>query len=306
MRIDLDFDWPTVLRLFQDSLSFWAFTMSMTIYFWVDSILLAMLAPADQLGLYGAPTRLVATLMFVPTIVWAVWLPRLSNAHRWSPKSLKSVAQAPLDLVIILGAPIAVGAILVARPLIGFLYGSGFGPSVAVFTVLALTVVPVYLNTAIGYILIASRRQLIWTAVMACAGIINAVANVILIRQFQERSGNGALGAATALAITEVAIMVTGLLLIRGVIGRHTLVRFAKTVAATGAMAAFVAAVHGAGLFVQVAAGMVTFTAFALLLRIPTEPEWREATSFLARVVARASGLVARFQRWRAPVGRIG
>jgi O-antigen/teichoic acid export membrane protein len=305
VRVDLHFDWSMITRLFRDSLTFWAFTMSMTIYLWVDSILLAMLAPADQLGFYGAPTRLVATLMFVPTIVWTVWLPRLSSAHRWSPASLKSAAQTPLDIVILLGAPVAVGALLVAKPLIHFLYGGGFGPSAAVFTVLALTIVPVYVNTAVGYILIASRRQLTWTVVMACAGVINAVANLILIRQFQERSQNGALGAAAALVITEVAIMVAGLVLIRGVISRHTLVRFAKTLAATGGMAACVAAVHGLGLLLQVATGMVTFTAFALLLRVATEPERQEASALLSRM-ARGWGLLARFQRWRAPVGRLG
>ncbi len=305
MRIDLAFDWSAVKRMFRDSLSFWAFAMSMTVYLWVDAMLLAMLAPAAQLGIYGAPTRLVATLMFVPTIVLMVWLPRLSSAHRWSPESLKAAAQTPLDLVIVLGTPVAVGAILVARPLIHFLYGDGFGASVAVFTVLALTIVPVYINTAIANILIASRRQLTWTVVMGSAGVINAVANVILIRQFQERSQSGALGAAWALVITEAAIMITGLLMIRGVIGRHTLVRFAKTIAATGAMAVFVNAVHGLGLLTQVATGIVTFTAFALLLKILTEPEWRQVTEMLTRV-ARRSGLPARFQRWRAPAGRLG
>jgi PST family polysaccharide transporter len=304
MRIDLTFDWSAVKRLFRDSLSFWAFAMSMTVYLWVDAMLLAMLAPAAQLGIYGAPTRLVGTLMFVPTIVFAVWLPRLSSAHRWSPESLKSAAQTPLDLVIVLGAPVAAGAILVARPLIHFLYGNGFGPSIAVFTVLALTIVPVYVNTAVGYILIASRRQLAWTVVMACAGAINAVANVTLIRQFQDRWQSGALGAAWALVITEVAIMITGLLLIRGVIGRHTLVRFAKTLAATGAMAVCVAAAQRLGLGAQVAIGIVTFTAFAVLLKILTQSEWQDATAFIARI-ARRSGLSSRFQRWRA-AGRIG
>jgi O-antigen/teichoic acid export membrane protein len=305
MRIDLTFEWSAVARLLRDSFSFWAFAMSMTVYLWVDAMLLAMLAPADQLGFYGAPTRLVGTLMFVPTIVLMVWLPRLSSAHRWSFASLKSAAQTPLDLVLVLGMPVAVGAILVARPLIHFLYGNGFGPSIAVFSVLALTIVPVYVNTAIANILIASRRQLAWTVVMAGAGAINAAANVILIRQFQERTHNGALGAAWALVITEVAIMITGLVLIRGVIGRHTLFRFGKTLVATGAMAAFVNAVQGLGLGVQVATGVLTFTAFALFLRILTEPEWQEVTALLTRV-ARRSGLVARFQRWRAPAGRLG
>ena len=53
---------------------------------------------------------------------------------------------------------------------------------------------------------------------MASAGAINAVANVVLIRQFQERSQGGALGAAWALVITEVAVMIAGLLVIRAVL----------------------------------------------------------------------------------------
>jgi len=108
--------------------------------------------------------------------------------------------------------------------------------------------------------------------------------------------------------------MVAGLVLIRGVISRPTLVRFAKTVAATAAMAACVSAVHGLGLLVQVATGMVTFTAFALLLRIATEPEWQEVSELLRRAAwlpdfsgggRRQDGSAERAQAWRHRFGDV-
>jgi O-antigen/teichoic acid export membrane protein len=268
IRIALNFDWAAILGLFRESLSFWAFTVTTTIYFWVDSILLSLLAPADQLGWYGAPTKLTATLMFVPTIIWAVWLPRLSSAHRDSPDELRQTARTPLELSLVLAIPVSVGALLVAAPIIATLYGKAFGPSSTVFAVLALTVLPVYLNTGFGYILIASKRQVAWTLVMGGAAIANVALNLVLIPGFQNSIHSGALGAAWALVITECLIVVAGLAMTRRLLSTEMLSRLWKTVAATGLMAIAVVASGHTTLIVQVALGITVFAAVAVGLRL--------------------------------------
>jgi O-antigen/teichoic acid export membrane protein len=298
MRIDLHFRVAALRQLFRESLSFWAFTMSMTIYLWVDSMLLAMLAPPDQVGWYGAPTKLIATMMFVPTIIWAVWLPRLSSSFRRSPDDLREAARVPLDLAWVLGLPVACGAALVAAPLVAFLYGDRFAASVPVFAVLAVTVIPVYLNTAIGYILIASKRQVTWTVVMGGATIANVALNLVLIPAFQRTSHQGALGAAYALVITEFLITAVGVVIIRKVLMRSTLVRGAKTVAATAAMALVVLAVSRFGLLIEVPAGLASFVVFALLIRIPTPAE-------VGDLLAMGRGGLVRFFARVDPHGRL-
>jgi O-antigen/teichoic acid export membrane protein len=285
IQIDLRFDPRAVTRLFRESMTFWAYAVSISFYFWIDSILLAVLAPPEQLGWYGAPVKLVSTLAFVPTIIWAVWLPRLSSAYRISPGSLKSAARMPIDIIVVLGLPVACGAALIAGPLIKFLYGDGFAPSLPVFVVLVITILPVYLNTAFGNILIASNRQRIWTVVMAVACVVNPVLNLILIPAFQARANAGALGAAWALVVTELLITASGLFIVRGILSRGTFVRLGKAALATAVMAVLVVASSRLGLIVEMAVGALTFAVAALVLRIATPDELEEIGHYRDRAI---------------------
>jgi O-antigen/teichoic acid export membrane protein len=294
VMIDLRFDPRAVARLFRDSATFWAYAVSISFYFWIDSILLAVLAPPEQLGWYGAPVKLVSTLAFVPTIIWAVWLPRLSSTYRSSPGSLKSAAKIPIDIVVVLGLPVACGAALIAGPLIKFLYGDGFAPSVPVFVVLVITILPVYLNTAFGNILIASNRQRIWTVVMAVACVVNPILNLVLIPTFQARANAGALGAAYALVATELLITVAGVFIVRGLLSRGTFVRFAKAALATSVMAVAVVASSRLGLIIEVAAGAFTFAVVAIGLRIVSAAEVEELAPYLDRAVRSVQALAGR------------
>jgi O-antigen/teichoic acid export membrane protein len=236
----------------------------------------------------------VTTLAFVPTIVWAVWLPRLSSIYRRSPENLKTAVRLPIDIMLVLGLPVACGTALIAGPLVSFLYGSGFGPSVPVLMILAITIVPVYVNTSIGYILIASNRQLVWTVVMAAACIVNPLLNLIFIPAFQARENAGAMGAAYALVITELLIMAAGVSILHGLLSRRTAVRLVKAAMATVVMAVGVAASSRLGLIIQVAAGVFTFSVAAMALRIASLAEVEELAPFLGRGVRSVQAIVGR------------
>jgi O-antigen/teichoic acid export membrane protein len=287
VAIDLTWDWAAVRQLFKDSLMFWAFTISVTVYMWIDSIMLAVLAPVEQLGWYGVPTKLMFTLMFVPTIIWAVWLPRVSMTYSRNPADLARASRPPLELTLALALPIAVGAALTAAPLISLLYGPGFGRSIPVFVVLALAMVPVALDTGIGYVLIASQRQGQWTLVMAAAAVVNPLLNLVLIPYFQRHAGSGALGAAYAVVITETLILCAGAVLIHRMADRGMLNRFIKTALATIVMALLVAAAAPLGPFAQVPIGLAAFAVTALLLQLLSREElayfWRLAAGSLRR-----------------------
>ncbi len=270
-------DWRTtrheLRRLVVDSLPYWSFAAFFTVYLWIDSLMLGTMTSSTVLGWYGMPTKLFGTLMFIPVILSTAWLPRLVAAHRDGDAALMRAARAPIEIVLVLSLPVCVGTALVAAPLVHALYGPGFDESVAILVILAMCVPPMYLNIMVNQVLVAMNRQKVWTKVMALASVLNPVLNFALIRYFQSSRGDGAIGSAIALLVTEVVIVGIGVAIVRRALDASVLTRVARAVVATALMAVAVVAVRHLGLIAQVAAGCLSFPVLMVLLRVLGDEE---------------------------------
>jgi len=277
MRKNFTVDWRVSVRdlwsLAKDSVPYVGFALLFTFYLWIDSMMLSVMTPAKVLGWYGLPTKLFGTLMFVPLILSTAWLPRLTAAHIDGDEALWKVARGPLQIVVALSLPICVGVVLVSNHLITFLYGLEFAQSIPVMALLALCVPPMYLNIMVNQIQVARRQQMLWTKAMALACVINPVANLFLIPYFQQRSGNGAIGAALSLLITEVVLAVIGVLMIRNCFDRDFLSRLIRGALATAGMGLAVLAARRFGLAPAILVGLVVYPILAISLRILSREE---------------------------------
>jgi O-antigen/teichoic acid export membrane protein len=283
-RIDWRVEASEVRRVIRDGFPYWTFGLFWYLYFWIDSAMLALMTPLAVVGWYSGPTKLFGTLMVIPTILTPAWLPRMVSAFKDSPDRLKQVSRTLIEEMIILGLPTSVGAALIAGPLIRLLYGPAFDPSVPVFVILCLCVIPTYFNIIANQILVAINRQIVWTRVLALASVINVSLNFVLIQQFQRAVGNGAIGAALSFLLTELVLNAFALAVIHRYLHRETLSRVARGAVATLGMAAVVYAVGRFGIAAQVAAGILTFSLLAVLLSVPTQAEKREVGRLTSRV----------------------
>jgi O-antigen/teichoic acid export membrane protein len=288
--IDLRFRLSRVRSLIVDSLAFWMFGLFYMVYLWIDSVMLAVMAPPDVVGWYGVPTKLFTTLMFVPVILSTAWLPRLVATFRESPQQLPAAARIPLELVLVLSFPVAVGTALLAGPAIRFLYGAPFAPSIPVLAILALTCIPMYLNIMVNQVLIASNRQKLWTWVLAGATVVNPALNFVLIRLFQERAHNGAIGAAISLLLTELLIAGIGLAVVAGVLNAASVWRLARAALATAGMGSAIVLAGRFGLAASIVAGAVAFAALAVALRVVSADEVDQLRGFGDRLQSRLRG----------------
>ena len=84
----------------------------------IDTAMLALFQPAADVGMYGAAYRLLETTMFVSWSVNAAVLPVLSRLSPTSEPSVGFVYGRALKLVLALTLPVAVGAFVLADPLI--------------------------------------------------------------------------------------------------------------------------------------------------------------------------------------------
>jgi O-antigen/teichoic acid export membrane protein len=288
-------DWRTNLirmrQLLRESIVYAASAIFGLIYLWVGSVMLAALTPASTVGWYGASNRLFATLMFFPTILATAWLPRLVTAYEQGRRRLETAARSPLELVLIISLPVAAGTALIAGGVVGALYGPAFGPSVPVLIILAACCVPMYFNIMTYQVLVAWNRPGVWNHVMVVGTIVNAVLNLVAISYFQRHFGNGGIGAALSLLVTELLMSVVGIWVLRGMLAVRSVLRLVKAAAATLGMSASVLASARLGFAGQALVGAIVFAVLSWLLRLPTAEEQDELHRMLGWVAARI-GLV--------------
>ena len=262
-----------IWELTQASIPYLGFALFFTFYLWIDSLMLSVMTLAKVLGWYGLPTKLFGTLMFVPVILSTAWLPRLAAAHARGDGALEAAARVPLQIVMALSLPVCVGVVLISNHLIAFLYGPEFSQSAPVMALLALSVPPMYLNIMVNQVLIARHQQMLWTKAMAVACVINPLFNLALIPYFQRTDGNGAIGAAVGLLLTEVVLAVIGIAVTRDSFNRALLERIGRAAIATAGMGVAVLAARRFGLAPAILAGLVVYPMLAIGLRILSREE---------------------------------
>lgn len=284
VRLEVRTNFPRLVHMAKESVAYWAFGVFFMIYLWIDSAMLSLMTNSTVVGWYGVPTKLFQSLMVVPVLISTAWLPRLVTVFERSPSELPQASRTPIEVVLAVGLPIAAGVAVVADPAINLIYGPAYSHAVPVMILLGLCIPPMYLNIMLSQVLIAAKRQIVWTWVMAGATVINPVINLVLIPVAQTKLHNGAIGAAISLLLTEIIIVGAGLILAgRGVIGLRAARRFSVTAVASAAMWGVSFAAKGLGAIPSIAAGALTFVLLALILRLATPAEIQQGRDRLGR-----------------------
>jgi O-antigen/teichoic acid export membrane protein len=300
IQIDLRTNVHQIRSLVTESLAYWSFAVFWVIYLWIDTVILSLMTDSKVVGWYGVSTRLFTTLMFVPVILGTAWLPRLVSAFEESPRRLHETARRPIEIVLLLGVPICVVTAMTAAPVIRILFGPGYAGAAPVLSVLALVLPLIYLNIMLNQVVIAAKRQSIWTWFMAGATVVNPLLNIALIPLFQSHFGNGAIGAAVALFITEFLIVVVGFVVVgRKVFTAATTLRLLRVATAGGAMWAVMYATRPFGFVTSALSGGLVFAGLVPLLRLASPEDWTALRQGAVRALDRGRRMVPGRRRTR-------
>jgi O-antigen/teichoic acid export membrane protein len=278
-RVSLRTSGPKLLAMTRESLSYWAFGFFFMIYLWIDAVMLSIMTRPEVVGWYGVSMRLFQTLMFFAVVISTVWLPRLVSRAREDPGELLAEARLPVGAVLVVGLPVAAATVVTARPLLDLLYGGEYRHAAPVLAILGLCVPAMYLNIVVNQVLVAANRQKIWTWVMAGATIVNPALNAGLIWLTDSRLHNGAIGAAISLLVTEVLIVVVGLVILGPGIGSRALAsRVARASIASLTLWGVTELTKTAlGTYGSITVGAVAFLGVGALLRVVTLGELSQA-----------------------------
>lgn len=185
------------------------------LYHQVDIIVISKLADDQAVGWYGAADQLYTSSFFVTTILFGVFGPIM---FRLDVRNSDVDRQAINDggaIIMAVAVPAGLGLASIGDELTTLIFGDDFAPAGAVLQVLGLALIPAYVATFLGYVALTCGLAVAWARMMLAATAVTVALDIVLVRYASVHYDNGALGGSWSYVLTEVAIVLVGLRLIR-------------------------------------------------------------------------------------------
>ena len=147
-------------------------------HFKVDSVLVAWLRPARELGLYSADYRVVELALAVPSLFAVVLLPMLSRS---TSDDLQRQAQRGFDVLVATGLPVAALLVLFPRPILEVVAGPAFTSASLALQVLGGAVFFAWVNTLFAQLAVVAGISSYVLRVSLVAVAVNVLANLLVI-----------------------------------------------------------------------------------------------------------------------------
>ncbi len=243
-----------------------------SIYFKVDTIILSLLKPAHDVGIYAAAYKLLDIMLIFPVIFGTTIFPLLARNHENKEKFANIVAKAGRFLLFV-GAPMAVGGVILSLPIALLIGGHAFTASSAPLKVLMVSGAISFFNTLLGLAIIAMDRHKDALYVNIASLVLNVSLNFALIPHF------GYMAAAYNTLASEALIMLTYLYLLKRQIGVMVWpATLWRTLLAAGLMGVLVYTLNAAGwpVVISVLAGGSAYLVINILLRSFSMRELKE------------------------------
>ncbi|MEI7436651.1 MAG: flippase [bacterium] len=272
-----NFDAAQMRRIFLGGLPFLVWVVFGEIYVRIDVVMLSMMTSAAVVGWYGAAFRLYGSILFLPNLVCTTVFPALSRmgAAGQDDQVFGRAVSRIFRLMLFAAAPVAIGTVVVAEPIVHYLYGGKFGPVGPDLQIFGICMLLVSVDVVLGSVLIARGREKAWACMAVAGAVFNPLMNLWMIPLAQRLYGNGGIGAAIATALTEALMMCGALWLIpRGLLERSLL---AATLRAVGAAVAMGLVLHFLPVhnpLLLIAVGAPVYGALALALGVLPREDW--------------------------------
>ena len=164
-----------------------------------DRLILPLYANAVEVGLYSAAYRVLDILSQVAFMTMGIMLPLLTFS--WSRglyDEFKKHYQLSFDLMLIVLAPMVVGVIALAAPIMGLIFGSEFTAGGPILALLSVAVFGICFGSTFSQMALAINKQKQATLIFGADAVLSVIAYFIFIPRF------GMLGAAYVTIFSEL------------------------------------------------------------------------------------------------------
>lgn len=172
------------------------------IYLKTDTLILSLIRPAGEVGLYGAAYKIIDILVTLPFMFLGITLPLLTSA--WIKKEIayfKAITQKSFDFLVLIALPLVIGAQFVATDLIKVIAGDEFTAAGPILQMLILAAGLIFISCLFSHLIIAIDRQTKIIGAYIFTGITSVALYFFLIPRYSY------FGAALGTVYSELCIM---------------------------------------------------------------------------------------------------
>lgn len=162
----------------------------------VDTIMLGWFRSAKEIGYYSAGQKIIQLLYMIPAIIASAIFPVLSRIAEQKEKA-SFIMERAISAIYGFAIPLVIGGIILAEPIINFLYGNEYMPGVQTFRILLITILIIFPQSLLLNMIIANNKQNKMGIYVGIASAGNIIFNYLLIPKF------GIAGAAMATVIVQ-------------------------------------------------------------------------------------------------------
>lgn len=173
------------------------------IYLRADTIVLSIFKSSEEVGLYGAPYKMIDVLTTLPFMFAGLILPIITTAWlEGKTEYFSKVLQKSLDFMAIAAVPIVIGTQFIASELMSIVAGSEFAKSGIILRLLVVSIAAIFIGTMFSHAVIAIDKQKKMIGAYVFTSITSLIAYLILVPKFSY------FGAASVTIYSEVMIAI--------------------------------------------------------------------------------------------------
>jgi O-antigen/teichoic acid export membrane protein len=202
-------------QMLSASLPIGIFYITLSIYNYIDMVMIAAIRTSDEVGWYAASYRLYEGPAFVPFVIGSVFMTYLSRAFSSNKRYFDTILFAGLRVILHAAFVVGINMYVFAEELISLSYGTNFKEAVRSLKVLIIGIPFLFLINFLQNAYISMDRQKQLTRIAAGALLANVTTNLVLIPIM------GFVGAAVATVVVEMAVCAVLLYSIRSAIVRE-------------------------------------------------------------------------------------
>ncbi|MFA6255183.1 MAG: flippase [Patescibacteria group bacterium] len=174
------------------------------IYFKGDIFIMSLMRPQTEVGLYGAPYKILEVLININYLFLGLILPVLATAVAIQNfAKLKTIIQVAFDFLIIIIIPMIVGGYFLGVPLMVLMAGTDFTISGEIIKILLIATGIIFIAGLFGYAVVALNQQKKMIKFYAINAAVSIIGYIIFIYKYTYW------GAAWMTVFTETFILFT-------------------------------------------------------------------------------------------------
>jgi len=182
LRLRADFAyWKEFLR---ESFPMGAVAIITFLYYRLDTILLSIMRPSADVGIYNAAFKIIDNVSFFPGMFMGLIMPIMAKNFFAEKEKFRRVSDKTFKVFTIMIVPLIVGTIFLAGDIIRLIGGAGFGEAANVLRILIFALAFIFFGNFFNSIMVAGNLQKKLMYILGLAAIVNITLNLIFIPKF--------------------------------------------------------------------------------------------------------------------------